>query len=211
VPININKVDIVQGHVWDSVTFEPNKVVRSVQMFRVPIGLVDPTTGKTKTAADTSMTMVSQFPAPQHFRIHRYIFTFSQSTTEEDMYSLAESFVWEFWAGCKKYHTSPIISLQTVDLGKAPIRICQYCTSVYVQAMQCPGCGSRDFALTDLGGESIGRSRGFVMDLGPEPERGMHILQGQQFHVELHGDGYECRQRAKLWCHFEGLLARGVQ
>lgn len=210
-PISRNMAEIVQAHIWDSVTFEPNRMVRDLQMFRVPIGLVDPTTGRTKTAADTSMTMCSMLPAPQHFMIYRYIFTFSQTTEEEDMFAIAEGFVWESWLGQKVYHSSPIISLQTMDLGKSPIRICQYCTCVYVQSMQCPGCGSRLFHLTDLGGESVGRSRGFVLDLGNKPDQGLHILQGQSFHVQLRGDGYECRKRAKMWCHFEGMLARGIQ
>lgn len=199
--------DIQPGHIWDSLSLEKGDLFHTdgIKLFSVPVGHPK-SDGTYKTLADTSMSQSCMLPLPQQFYINKVIFTFSNNTIEEDLVNIVEGFVWRLWLQSKWYLSSPLISLQMIGLPKAPIRICKYCHSVWVQDKECPGCGAREFRFSDTG-EEVGK--GFVMELGKGNE--LVILQGMSFHVDFQGNDFRVRSKVKMWCHFEGLLARGVQ
>src|SRR5882762_5359383 len=111
------------------------------------------------------MQKCEQLLAPEAFAIERIIFSFSRLASDRDIYSIAESFTWSLWLGMKRYLGSPLISLQTIDYPThAPIRICDYCQSVYACNNRCPGCGAQQFTLSTVG--SVETGRGFMLDIG---------------------------------------------
>jgi hypothetical protein len=191
-----DQMDVQEGRIWDSLSFEAGDV------FHQELELFTKISGKT--FAESSMTAPGYLMNPEAFAIRRVLFSFSRAATEYDIYSIAEGFTWIFGMGRKRYLNSPIISLQTVDLPKAPIRICDYCRAVYV-AEHCPGCGARQFTLSSLGGGEAGRA--FAMDVGIT----LVIEHEITFWVRFAGREHTLRAPLKLWCHFEGLHARGIQ
>ncbi len=198
--------DVQPGHAWDSLKLAAGETFNSnLKLFELPMGAELPD-GSRKTYADTSMNESHQFMNPERFAIRRVLFTFSKSALAIDVYAIAEQFVWSFWMGRKRYLGSPIISLQMAELPAAPIRICDYCRSVWCNNSTCPGCGARQFHLSTLAGEASGTC--FVMDLGKNT---LVIEQGIYFGITFEGEPHTVSAPLTLWCHFEGLHARGVQ
>lgn len=200
-----NRLDVQSGHLWDSVSLCPDQPFdRSIQLFQLPIGRIDDRTGKAKTMADTNMVLACSLPAPEEFQIRRVLFTFSAASLEHDIYGVAESVVWSLFVGNKSYLRSPIIALQTAKQPKAPIRICSYCHAVYACDSICPGCGARDWYMLQHG-EEFGLQ--FFMDVQPE----ITLPPQMYFKVSFECQPYQLKGRFRMWCHFEGLHARGIQ
>lgn len=203
-----NAFDVVHGFLWDSLEYcKGGTIDRSNSyLFRDPIGSPRPySNGASRTWADTNMTQAGRLDAPEAFAVQRILFTFAKSCCEEDMYTILESFMFRFWLGCKYYVSITIISLPTVLMPVAPIRICEYCQSVYANTDRCPHCGATHFKLSSLGGESGGTQ--YILDLGVP----LQLLNQVSFYGTLEGNQYTFQQNFKMWVHLEGLHARGKQ
>lgn len=208
-------VDTISGSQWDSIRIDAGaSIPTSLQLFSKPIG----TEGKT--SVDTSMHIAQMLPTPTAFDINRLVFSFSKKTAVEDIYLLAEEFLFTFWLGKKSYISTSLISLPMRNLNpRAPIHICEYCHAVFVNSWECPGCGAKEFHLAGMGDEygeenSTGGLSCFVLEL-LQP---IHILSQQQFHAEFTSDfTHNLRaltvggQGLRMWVHLEGLIHRGVQ
>jgi hypothetical protein len=200
--------DVQKGHLWDSLSVDAGEIFNPlwIHLFQQPVGSVD-TRGNIRTEADTSLIRPGVLIAPDAFAIRRILFTFNRTASNEDVYAIAERTVWEFHMGNKRYLGSPMISLQTADLPAAPIRICAYCRSVYANEISCPGCGAREFSLSAIGGEA---GRAFYLDIGTDSP-GIVIENEIYFKVQFQGEPYRVSSPLKMWCHFEGLHARGIR
>jgi hypothetical protein len=193
-----HRMDVQAGHLWDSCKFRKGEHLASrYEFFSNP---------RDKTLIETNVRTYRRLDAPESFSIARVLFTFSNTSRPEDIFGVAESFVWSLWLGHKRYLSSPIISLQTATQPVAPIRICTYCQAVYVQDRDCPGCGARDFRLSE-----VGEQTGLVFFLDLHEHEYLIIDNQLSFYVQLDGDGWTFRDDFKMWVHFEGLHARGVQ
>ncbi len=199
-------MDVQTGALWDSISLSPGQTFTGpwATLFRDHIGTHSPTR---KTAADTNMRQSGRLDAPEAFCIQRVVFTFSRDTSDKDMYAIAENCMWRFWLGQKRYLWAVLVSLPSVHQPTAPIRICTYCSGVYVMSMACPGCGAREFTLSTLPGEPVAGGRQFALDVNP------HVVIGNQmnFYADFDGNPYIVEGPFKMWCHLEGLHARGTQ
>lgn len=202
----LNKMDVVHGFLWDSITYSQGATLtkHNSDMFRVPIGMDSLTGSGTKHYSDTSMYSACKLDAPESFAIKRIIFTFAKSCDDHDMYHILESHTYMFWMGQKMYARAVMITLPTTTIPVAPIRVCEYCRSVYANQEVCPRCGATHFSLSSLG-ESNGTQ--YVMELGIN----LVLANQMSFHLNFDGPDYVFRERFKMWCHFEGLHARGIQ
>ena len=163
--------------------------------------------GLNKTEIDTNMSMGSVLPAPEQFQIQRIIFSFSRSCLDDDIFSIAEGVSFRLILGQKIYARSILIQMHQFSGAVAPFRICDYCRAIYVNDHKCPGCGAPHFSLSTLGDE-VATNRQFVMEIDPY----IHILSQMQFYVELiSAYPISLKSQVRMWCHFEGLHARGVQ
>jgi hypothetical protein len=201
-----NQLDVQTGSLWDSIQFTKGQTaVQNIGLFEIPLGQAFPYGGPTKTLTDTNMNKAGRLDAPEAFSVNRIVFTFSKRATDHDIYAFAEAATFTFWMGQKRYLWSPIISLQTLGTPLAPVRICDFCRAVYCGDITCPGCGARQFQLSSLGEEEAGRR--FYLDC----ER-LIILDRITFKICLELSApYIFQNYFKMWCHLEGLHARGVQ
>lgn len=196
-------MDVVSGQIWDSFNADRGFT------FANRHNLFDRSVNHIVSYADTNMEMPNKLPAPEMFLIKRVVFTFSKSCEDSVIYGFAERAVWSLWIGQKRYAHAVLISLPTtVQNVMAPIRICSFCQSVYCGDRACTQCGATQFTLGkwDLGQAEVGRQ--FILELLQE----LPILCQQTFRAEI-----ECRPMytldgpLRMWCHLEGLHARGVQ
>lgn len=196
----LNRLNVVHGFLWDSLEYSKgDTITRSNSfLFRRPID-------ESRTWADTNMTQAGRLDAPEAFAVQRILFTFAKSCCEEDMYTILESFMFRFWLGCRYYVSITIISLPTVLMPVAPIRICEYCQSVYANTDRCPHCGATHFKLSSIGGESGGTQ--YILDLDVP----LQLVNQMSFYGTLEGNQYTFQQNFKMWVHLEGLHVRGVQ
>lgn len=201
--------DIITGALWDCVKFGPSMSCGTrIRMFAEPLG----TNGKTIT--DTNMCQSGRLYAPESFEVRRIVFTFSRQAPDAEMYEFAEHYTFRFVIGQKMYASAPLISLQTLGEPLAPIRICDFCRSVYCGDITCPGCGARQFSLSSLGADSPeGAGRRFYLDVQP-----LRIETQMYFYLELEAaqeltlySQARGGRGIKLWAHLEGMHEREVQ
>lgn len=203
----LNRLDVVHGFKWDSLSYVAGSTLTryNSDMFRVPVGLESLTGSGAKLMADTNLYSACKLDAPEMMAVKCIIFTFSKSCDERDLYHFLESYMFRFWMGQKMYSSAVLISLPTVTTPLAPIRICEYCRSVYANQSECPRCGATDFTLSSLGESDNGLQ--YVMDLNVN----LVIANQMSFHLDFDGPNYTFLRNFKMWCHLEGLHARGVQ
>lgn len=195
--------DVQHGALYDMIELPPGGTLRPQEtFFSTPHG---------KSLAQTNVYQSQRLDAPEQFRISRVVFTFGQSMADEDIYTIAEGAPWGLWLGQKKYLGGVIIALQTVKNVIAPIRICDFCHSVYCGDRTCPGCGARQFTISSLGGDTDTGMQ-FFLDLTVE----ISILSQQTFWVQFDHfnpitltSAERGGRGLKLWCHLEGLHVRG--
>lgn len=185
------------GRLWDSIDF-PSGPVCDQHFFQIPIGDIG-TNGFVKTGFDTNMQRSFQLLPPRCFLTQRIIFTFSKSCLPEDVGAAFDSLMFRFVVADKCFASSPICHMRTLKEPLSPIRICEFCRSVFVEAMQCPGCGARSFKLSSLSECDPGQQ--FVMDLESK-----YIPPCTDFRIELRTrPTMAFRAPVRLWCHFEGF------
>lgn len=203
-----NSMDVQTGAIWDSVELQPGQEFNRehTHLFTFPISYPAYPLARTKTQVDTNMQMSRRLPAPEAFSIARVVFTFSRDTADEDLYTIAEQSLFRLWIGQKYYIWSVLISMPAMHQPIAPFRICSFCAGVFVNQTQCPGCGAKDFQLANLGDPQL-TGRQFAMDVYPR------LVIGNQttFYMTFDCQPYRVKNRFKMWCHLEGLHARGVQ
>jgi hypothetical protein len=115
-----------------------------------------------------------------------------------------EEWIWIFWMGQKRYLWGQVISFRSIGESFVPIRVCEFCRSVYVNADSCPGCGARQF---QINGSLDEAGTQYVLDVAPR----VVIANQMSFYSEFDGLNYMLKGDFKMWCHLEGLHARGVQ
>jgi hypothetical protein len=197
-----NRLDVQTGRLWDCICYAAGGT------FTIQNGTfftnVDRSSGKTY--LETNLYQSKKLDAPEAFAIERVIFTFSKSADPLDVAMCWDEMWWQFFLGQKCYLWSPLAHMQTVKEPLSPIRICDFCKSVYANATTCPGCGANSFALSTLG--EIDSGQQFAMDVNPT----IPIVNQISFWLGMNSK-YPLTFRApiKIWCHFEGLHARGVQ
>lgn len=201
-------MDVQTGSLWDSVELLPGQEFNQQhsQLFTWPIGSPAYPRARAKTQIDTNMLECKRLPAPEAFSIARIVFTFSRDTSDKDLYTIAEQSLFRLWIGQKTYLWSVLISMPAVHQPIAPFRVCSFCAGVFVNQTQCPGCGAKDFQLTNLGDPQL-TGRQFAMDVFPRV-----VINNQvSFFMTFDCESYTVENKFKMWCHLEGLHARGVQ
>jgi hypothetical protein len=198
-----DRMDVQEGRLWDSFQASAGATLTksNTQLFTYVSGVDH------KTLADTNLISPRRLYAPEVFSVRRVMFTFSKICSDVDLYSFAEMSVWSLWLGQKYYLRSTIMSMRPVDSMLAPFRTCEFCRSVYVQNIRCPGCGANSFSLVASDAIRDNAGRQFIMDLS----QNIVIENGSDFYVDFDFPEYTLKHTLKLWCHFEGLHARGVQ
>lgn len=197
------QMDIQTGALWDSLELKPGDLYGLQplsQLFaRGPIG---------RTQADTNMIRCGELLPPEAFAISRLVFTFSRDTHDADLYAVAEQTYWALWIGCKYYLSGVLISMPTVQPMPAPLHICGFCAGVFANSTQCPGCGARSWSLAHFdGGDGRGAGQQFALDVKPN----IVLSSRASFRLTLSSPAYTIKHPGfKLWCHLEGLHARGV-
>jgi hypothetical protein len=190
-----NQLDVQTGRLWDSLSFEAGDELVRAEWFSNPNG---------KTLLDTNVFQSRQLDAPEAFSAERVVITFAQSAAPEDVAAIQDGAWFRFWLGCKYYLWSPIGHMTTTKEPMSPIRICDFCKSVYVEQLQCPGCGARSFKLTSLGEPG----QQFSMEVNPE----IVIVNQISFYATLETNRpIKFKKPLKVWFHLEGLHARGGQ
>lgn len=196
-------MDVQTGRLWDSLSLKAGETFKggkSTELFNRAID--------GRSLAETNMVCAGQLLAPEAFSTSRILFTFSRQSADEDVFSIAEIAAWSLWIGRKFYARSLIIAMRPFDNMIAPIRICNFCRAVYVREESCPGCGAREFKLTDIAGTIDSAGKQFLMDLNNP----LVIESNMHFHLSFEsGFSYVVKNPLRLWCHLEGLHARGVQ
>lgn len=196
--------DAVHDSLYDSVSYYKGQHIKSHTLFSVPIGQ------QGKTLLDTNMEMSHTLPLPMHHEIKRILFTFPGTCNKRSVLEVAENVWFELWIGQKRYAQAVIITLPCVITPDAPLKVCDFCKSVFCNNSRCPNCGAQQFTLHTLGKEHPeyhhdSGSHQFWLDLLiPLP-----IMQQQYFSVKLYGD-YTTSDTVRMWCHLEGILYRGI-
>src|SRR5271163_3851497 len=123
---DLHHYDVIHGFLWDSIEFDRNQTIDRANsyFFRRPIS-------ESRGWSDTNMVTASRLDAPEQFSVQRILFTFSKSCLDVDTFTIMESFMFRFWMGQKYFVSTQIISLPTVANPTAPIKVCEYCRSVY--------------------------------------------------------------------------------
>lgn len=199
-----NRMDVQEGRLWDSFEFQPGSVMQpsTTDLFSDRYGT------NNKIYADTNMSMSRRLPAPEAFSVQRVLFSFSRDCNDSDVFALAERLVWRLNIGKRYYLRQLIIAMRPFDNMVAPFRVCDFCRAVYVQSPTCPGCGARSFNLvSSIGGTIDSAGKQFLMELS-QP---IVIYNQVDFHVDFEHFQYQPKHYVKMWCHLEGLHARGVQ
>jgi len=192
-------MDVQHGRLWDCLTLQKGRRISQHDFFGDPTG---------KTFAETNVRTPRRLDAPEAFSIQRVLFSFNNQAQDVDVFAIAEDCYFTLWMGQKMYLRMLLIHMDTRNnVTIAPFRVCDFCRTLYVNALTCPGCGASQFSLMDAGeGEMTGRQ--FLTTLSIP----ICILNQMSFYVQLEGHtGYVLQYPLKLWCHFEGLHARGVQ
>lgn len=194
-----NQLDVQTGRLWDCMTFRAGEEFTSGEWFSTP----EPKGNPPKTRLETNLNQSRRLDAPEAFSVERVVITFSKYADPYDVAALQDGAWWQFFVGQKYYLWSIIGHMATSKEPISPIRICDFCRSVFVEQSQCPGCGARSFKLTTLG--DAGQQ--FMMDVKPEI-----VLANQiSFYVVLRSSRpIRFRNDLKIWFHCEGLHARGV-
>lgn len=199
---NPHHFDIQSGRLWDSISYHAGNIFDRHNS-RLFVHQLD----AEHTLVETNMCRAQCLPAPEAFQIRRILFSFSRATWDEDVYSIAEGVVFELVLGQKIYQRCHMIAMQQTEGGRAPFRVCEYCRAVYVSSVTCPGCGAREFQISESVGEPapiVGKQ--FYLDITP-----LTIVCQMSFYVGFDCQPFTLHHNVKLWCHFEGLHARGVQ
>lgn len=198
-----NRMDVQEGRLWDSFQAQAKSTLTkgNTKLF----AYVEPSYNKT--LADTNLVNPCKLQAPEAFSIRRVMFTFSRICSDADLYAFAEMATWSLWLGYKYYLRSTIMSMRPVDNMLAPFRTCEFCRSVYVQDVRCPGCGANSFSLIASDAIRDNAGRQFLMDLPIN----VVIDNQMSFYVDFDFHSYTVKDDFKLWCHLEGLHARGIQ
>lgn len=191
-----NSLDVQTGALWDSVLIPAHEW--DVPLRRELFSEVN------RPYSETNMVQCRRLDAPEAFSISRVVFTFQRDIDERELYEFAENTVWSFWLGHIRYLQNSIGSLQTVGESIAPIKICDFCTSVFVGEQSCPGCGARQFQFS----QPMVAGRRFYLDLTVN----IVIAQQMSFWVQLETfSRVQVSKPFRVWCHLEGLHAWGVQ
>jgi hypothetical protein len=205
-PFTANCADVRTGKLWDEITILPGEELSCIRrrFFTLPIGAVN-VDGSIKGPIQTNMQMGSLLPPPRCFETHRIVFTFTKRCDPRDVVLAFESLVFQFYVGDKRFDSALLCHMQTVKEPLSPIRICDFCKSVYVDCLQCPGCGARSFRLSSLGEMDSGQQ--FAMDITP-----LYIPPLVRFYVDvLARPGLSFRAPLTIWCTLEGREGLAVQ
>jgi hypothetical protein len=200
-----NHLDVQTGRLWDCLDYLPGQTFYSPDHGHISFFTnVEQSSGKS--FAETNLYTNGRLDAPEAFAVERIVFTFSKSISPEDLQQWMDHIVFRFWLGHKHYVWSPIGHMQTVKQPGNPIKICDFCQSVYVESVQCPGCGANSFKLSTFGSAEAGQQ--FFMDVYPE----ILIMNQTSFYVSVESR-YPIifNSKVRVWCHLEGFHARGVQ
>ena len=176
------------------------------ELFKEPIGSIDSLTGNVKREDDTSMFMACRLPAPEAFALQRLIFTFGHETDPDDVKRMAENCVFSFEIGYKYYLRCVIGLLPCQRREFEPLRLCGKCRTLYMGDCDCPSCGSglRPLPLP----EDVEPGRQFFLNLLIN----LVIDNQASFRVRIHtAKTIKLKSSLRMWCHMEGLHARGVQ
>lgn len=195
-----NYMDVQHGQMWDSVRFREGVVRGGIyRLFSVPEGQMDSIGALAKTLNDTSMVKSCQLPAPEAFALQRLVFTFDAASSDADVIAFTEECVFEFIIGRKFYLRCPLGLLVTDHR-------CPKCEQIYFGNGGCPKCDDAQYRWAVSSGINPGRQ--YVMDL----DINLIIDNQATFYVDLHcDDSITIKKPMRLWCHMEGLHARGVQ
>jgi hypothetical protein len=198
-------LDVQTGRLWDCLTFDAgNQFGHTEGYTEAFFSNVERSSGKS--VLETNLCMNCRLPAPEAFAIERIVFTFSKSSDPADVAMCWDETWWELMLGKKRYVWSPMAHMQVIKEPLSPIRVCDFCKSVYANAGQCPGCGANSFCISTLGEMDSGQQ--FAMEVNPT----IPILNQMSFHVLLKSSRpLMFRSAIKIWCHFEGLHALGIQ
>jgi hypothetical protein len=205
-PFTANCVDVRVWKLWDELTIGPGPDLSPLRecFFTVPIGSFA-ADGSIKTGIQTNMQMSSMLPPPRCFETHRILFAFSKRCDPRDVVLAIENLMFQFYVGDKRFNSAVLCHMQTVKEPLSPIRICDFCKAVYVDCLQCPGCGARSFRLSTLGEMDSGQQ--FAMDLTP-----MCIPPLTRFYVDfLARPDLSFRAPLTIWCILEGRDGLPVQ
>lgn len=198
------RVDIQTGRLYDCISFAPSQII-------------DPSIGNSqwftnvehnsgKSLADTNLDQNGRLCAPESFLIdERIVLSFSSTTSDRDVFGIAENFCFEFWIGKKSYIRAPIISMRP-HTGKAPIWVCGYCATVYANQANCPNCGAGSTRIYTRDGEEVFLGKQFVLDVDPA----LLIANQMSFFAQLQGYRFTVVGQTRIWCSLEGLHARGL-
>jgi len=202
----LNHVQLRTGRLWDSIEI-PTKGTfpQMVKLFANPIGVPNLWSTGTRTIIDTNMEMANALPAPMGFEVKKIVLSFSNKCDEKDVIEIAENYVLKFWLQQKFFVNVPILHMLSTKDPLNPIKICEFCRSVFVMESRCPSCGAMQFTLTGMGEPG----QQYVIDITQE----LNIVCQQYFQVTLEsitcytikGDYF------KLWVHLEGNEQIGVQ
>jgi hypothetical protein len=197
-------VDRQAARHWDTIDFEAGVILPHYVFFDIPLGAIG-LNGNSKSLFDTNLECSRRLPPPRCFSLHRIVFTFNKKSVPEDVSSAIDNFIFRFKVGDKYFASSPICHMQTVKVPLSPIRICDFCRAVFVERLECPGCGARSFKLSSLGDFDSGQQ--FVMDLEPK-----FIPPLTHFCVELLvAPNLHFKAPLRTWCTFEGFSYLPVQ
>jgi len=199
-------VDRQSGRLWDSLDFKAGEELPEHRLFfDTPIGVPLPD-GNYKMPFDTNMKRARSLHPPRCFLLERILITFSKSSVPEDISVATDSLMISLHILDKCFASSPICHMRSVKEPLSPIRICDFCRAVFVEQLQCPGCGARSFRLSTLGEFDTGQQ--FVLDLEPKK----YIPPLTDFYVRLQiRRGTKFKRPLRIWCTFEGFEDLPVQ
>lgn len=204
---NLRTLDVQHGFLWDSVTIPPCEMTGFVyDFFTTTIGQTDLFTPTPKKIDDTNMVMARRLPVPEAFALQRLLFTFSKEASEKDVMNIAENCVFRFDIGYKYYLQCPIGLLPCQRREFQPLRVCGKCRTIYLGDSDCPSCGTGLRLLPLPGNKEIGRQ--FFLDLLIN----LVIDNQATFYASIVANKtIKLEGKVRMWCHLEGLHARGVQ
>lgn len=201
-----NRLDIQHGFLFDDLALNKCRFRGVHEFFHTPCGSYDLISQQIKGITNTNLYTGNRLDAPEAFAVQRLLFTFNKEADERDVMVIAENCLFSFGLGYKYYIRCLINLLPCQRREFEPLRLCGKCRTLYMGDGNCPSCGSGLRPLPLPGGTEIGRQ--FFLDLLIN----IVIANQADFRVELITEKeIKLKGPVKMWCHLEGLHAKGVQ
>jgi hypothetical protein len=195
----------ISDFLYDSINLpKGTKLSLCEKFFQKPVGYPN------KTQLDTNMQMVGCLPTPEYFRIARILFSFGSNCNLKDVFHIAENYIFKLYVGQKIYWSSSLLVLQGSNNLQSPIKICDFCRSVFCNNSNCPNCGANHFKLHTIDKEAD-FTVGYRFSIDFPEELKIQLLNQQYFSMNMEGvESYTLVDNLKFFIHFEGVKSLGV-